>query len=135
MVVATGTVGPLAPSGTPGRARRRRLHVAANRKAATGLAVLGFFVLIALVGPWVAPYDPGARSADLLQPPSARHWFGTTHLGQDIFSQVLVGTRGVMLVGVVAAVIATALAVVVGVSAGYLGGTADDSLSALSNVF
>jgi peptide/nickel transport system permease protein len=89
--------------------KRRRLRFVANPKAATGLAVLAFFCLIAIIGPWVAPYDPSARSSDLIQAPSGKHWFGTTHLGQDIFSQVLVGTRGVMFVGLLAGLVATAL--------------------------
>lgn len=115
--------------------KRRRFRFVANPKAAAGLVILGFFVVLAVLGPWLAPYDPSARSADLIQPPSGKHWFGTTHLGQDIFSQVLVGTRGVIFVGLLAGVIATALSVVIGVTAGFLGGVADDGLSALSNVF
>ncbi len=78
---------------------------------------------------------PVARSSDLLQAPSGKHWFGTTHLGQDVFSQILVGTRGVMFVGLLAGIVATALSVLIGVTSGYLGGAADEGLSALSNVF
>ncbi|MFG1952954.1 ABC transporter permease [Micromonospora sp. NPDC048830] len=121
------------PAAKPGR--RRRFRFVANGKAATGLAVVAGYAVLAVIGPWIAPYDPDARSADLLQPPSAEHWFGTTHLGQDVFSQVLVGTRGVMLVGLAAGVVATVLSVLVGVTAGYLGDLWDDGLSALSNVF
>ncbi|MFJ1539871.1 ABC transporter permease [Micromonospora chalcea] len=117
------------------RAHRRRFRFVANGKAATGLAVLGVYVLLAVIGPWIAPYDPDARSADVLQAPSARHWFGTTHLGQDIFSQILVGARSVMVVGLTAGVLATILSILVGVTAGYLGGAADEGLSAVSNVF
>ncbi|MEU8072292.1 MULTISPECIES: ABC transporter permease [unclassified Micromonospora] len=117
------------------RARRRRFRFVANGKAATGLAVLGVYVLLAVIGPWIAPYDPDARSADVLQAPSARHWFGTTHLGQDIFSQILVGARSVMVVGLTAGVLATILSILIGVTAGYLGGAADEGLSAVSNVF
>jgi len=118
----------------PGRARRQRFLFVRNGKAATGLVILGLYLLFAIIGPWVAPYDPSARSNDLVQGPSAAHWFGTTHLGQDIFSQILVGTRSVMWVGFLAGFIATTLSVLIGVTAGYLGGKADDSLSALTNV-
>ncbi|WP_319463675.1 ABC transporter permease [Micromonospora sp. RTP1Z1] len=120
------------PSAAP---RRRRWRFVANGKAATGLALVAGYVLLAVIGPWIAPYDPDARSDALLQPPSAQHWFGTTHLGQDVFSQILVGARGVMLVGLTAGVVATVLSILVGVTAGYLGGFSDDGLSALSNVF
>ncbi len=116
-------------------AARRRFRFVANPKAATGLVILTVYLVLAVIGPWIAPSDPDARSNDILQSPSWRHWFGTTHLGQDILSQVLVGTRGVMEVGLVAGLVATALSVLVGVTAGYLGGTADEILSMLSNVF
>ncbi|WP_174534147.1 ABC transporter permease [Micromonospora chalcea] len=119
----------------PSARARRRFRFVANGKAATGLAVLGVYVLLAVIGPWIAPYDPDARSADVLQAPSARHWFGTTHLGQDIFSQILVGARSVMVVGLTAGVLATILSILIGVTAGYLGGAADEGLSAVSNVF
>ncbi|NES13576.1 MULTISPECIES: ABC transporter permease [Micromonospora] len=123
------------PSAAPARAKRRRFRFLANAKAATGVAILAGYCLLAVIGPWVAPYDPDARSGDVLQAPSARHWFGTTHLGQDIFSQILVGTRSVMVVGLVAGLLATILSILIGVTAGYLGGAADEGLSALSNVF
>ncbi|KRE29458.1 peptide ABC transporter permease [Agromyces sp. Soil535] len=106
-----------------------------NSKAITGMAILGFFLLIAVIGPYIAPYDPSARSDDILQPPSWEHWFGTTHLGQDVFSQILVGTRGVIVVGFVAGILATTIGVIVGVTAGYVGGLGDESLSVLANVF
>ncbi|MDQ2584335.1 ABC transporter permease [Saccharothrix yanglingensis] len=131
------TVVPSTAASTPAAApvKRRRLRFVANPKATVGLVLLGFFALIALIGPWIAPYDPSARSSDLLQPPSAAHWFGTTHLGQDIFSQVVVGTQSVIVVGFVAGIVATVLSVLVGVTSGYLGGAGSEALSALSNVF
>jgi len=134
-ITAVTPEGPEVPVTSGVAAKRRRLRFVANPKAATGLVVLAFFCLIAIIGPWIAPFDPSARSSDLIQAPSGKHWFGTTHLGQDIFSQVLVGSRGVMFVGLLAGLVATALSVLIGVSAGFLGGAADDSLSALSNVF
>ncbi|WP_213450329.1 ABC transporter permease [Rhizomonospora bruguierae] len=139
MTLATTDLNAITPDGPAsdliGRSKRTRLRFVANRKAATGLAVLGFFLLISVIGPWIAPYDPSKRSSDLIQPPSAAHWFGTTHLGQDVFSQVLVGTRSVIFVGFLAGAVATILSVLIGVTAGYLGGPADEGLSALSNVF
>jgi len=114
--------------------RRRRFLFLRNGKAATGTVLLGIYVILGVIGPWIAPYDPSARSNDLVQPPSAAHWFGTTHLGQDVFSQILDGTRSVMYVGFLAGFIATTLSVLIGVTAGYLGGKTDDSLSVLTNV-
>lgn len=130
-VVAGAEVGtPAAPAAT-----HRRLLFLRNAKALTGLAVLGVFAVVAVVGPWIAPYDPSAVGPDVLQPPSAQHWLGTTHLGQDVLSQILVGTRGVLVVGLVAGVLATVVGVLVGVTAGFVGGAGDETLSALSNVF
>ncbi|WP_029290890.1 ABC transporter permease [Cellulomonas sp. HZM] len=114
---------------------KRKFLFLRNAKAMTGIAILGFFTLIAIIGPWIAPYDPDERSKDILQPPSWQHLFGTTHIGQDIFSQIVIGTRGVMIVGFIAGIVATAIGVLIGVTAGYIGGIGDESLSALSNIF
>jgi oligopeptide/dipeptide ABC transporter ATP-binding protein len=124
---------PIAPPAE--KASRRRFRFVANPKAAIGLGVFVFYGIFAIIGPWIAPYNPSGRSRDLLQSPSAKHWFGTDHIGQDIFSQILVGTRSVMFVGVVAGVIATILSILIGVSAGYFSKAAGETLSAISNVF
>ncbi|MEU9321757.1 ABC transporter permease [Streptomyces sp. NPDC048295] len=131
--VVTGPAGT-DPDGTraPGRRGTRLLR---GRKTVIGLGILAFFAVIAVLGPWIAPYDPDTMSDQLLRPPSAAHWFGTTQTGQDVLSQILVGTRGVLVVGFVAGILATVLSVLIGVSAGFLGGTADELLSLLSNVF
>lgn len=113
----------------------RRFVFLRNRKVTAGIVILAVFGLIAVTGRWIAPYDPAAFGPDILAPPSARHWLGTTNLGQDILSQLLVGARGVMIVGFVAGIIATILAVIVGVTAGYVGGVTDEILSALANIF
>ncbi len=104
-------------------------------KAIAGLVILGIFVLLTVIGPWIAPYTPNSSLFVPNQAPSAAHLLGTTALGQDILSQLLVGARATMVVGLVAGLAATALSVIVGVTAGYLGGTADDGLSLASNVF
>src|SRR5919107_6449041 len=143
MTIPTSSIDQVIPEGAmaqpeearPTKAKRKRFRFVANAKAATGLVMLGIYLLFAVIGPWIAPYDPNARSSQLVAPPSAEHWLGTTHLGQDVLSQLLVGTRGVMIVGLTAGIAATILSVLVGVSAGYLGGGWDDTLSALSNVF
>lgn len=124
------------PAGAPvGRRRRRRTALLSNGKALTGLTIVGLLLVLAVIGPWITPYDPGERGDDLLVGPSSAHWFGTTHLGQDIFSQILDGARSVMVVGLVAGGVATALAILFGVTSGYFGGAGGEGLSALSNVF
>ncbi|MCP2263990.1 ABC transporter permease [Promicromonospora thailandica] len=114
---------------------RNQLLFLRNGKVVTGLAILGFFTLLAVLGPWISPYDPNQVSDALLSPPSAAHWLGTDHTGRDILSQIIVGARGVLVVGLVAGVSATVVGVLVGVTAGFVGGVGDESLSALSNMF
>jgi peptide/nickel transport system permease protein len=130
-----GTPPPL-PSRSGSRWRRRRGNEAhLSGKAKLGLGIIAFFVLLALIGPALAPMNPSAIGAKPLQPPSLHHLLGTTQTGQDVLSQLLVGARSTVLVGFLAGLVATALSVVVGVSAGFLGGGADEGLSLLSNVF
>lgn len=110
-----------------------------NPKVVVGFAIVGFFVLIAIIGPWIV-YDllginPRAVDYDAIaQPPSAQHWLGTNTTGQDIFAQVTVGVRGSIVVGALAGTIATVLAVVVGTTSGYIGGNTDRTINAIVNV-
>jgi peptide/nickel transport system permease protein len=124
------------PTDPVGRAPRKKFVFARNAKSMTGLVIIVIFVILAIIGPWIAPYSPDAQDvSNLTSAPSGTHWLGTDNVGGDVFSQLLVGTRSVMIVGLVAGVLATALAVLIGVSAGFLGGVSDEVLSALSNVF
>ncbi len=107
-----------------------------NGKSITGLVILGIFVLMAVFAPLIAPFEPLAKDFRALrQPPSGTHWLGTTHMGEDVFSQIVYGTRGVLIVGFAAGIVATIIAVAVGVTAGYIAGWKSESLSALTNVF
>ena len=109
-----------------------------SRKMVSGLCLCAVFVIIAVIGPLVAPYSPNLSASTTLgiaQPPSAVHLLGTTQTQQDVLSQLLVGGRSTILVSLVAGVAATALAVGFGVAAGYLGSWADDLLSLLANIF
>lgn len=117
--------------------RRRSLVRALPLKAKVGGVILGAFILIAIIGPWVAPFDPSATTTGQALPagPTASHLLGTTATGQDVLSQVLAGTRSTVVLGLLTGAIATLLAVLVGTSAGFLGGLADEGLSLLANVF
>lgn len=122
------------------------LHIASRRprnhfewlrsgKVRIGFAIIFVFVLVGIFGPLVAPHDPSAASQDLFAAPSLSHWLGTTSVGQDVFSQVLAGTRLSLEVGLTAAVLGQVLAILVGVTAGYFGGAVDEVLSLITNVF
>lgn len=118
-------------------ARRGQFLRSMPLKAKIGGAILGVFILIAIIGPTVAPYDPSAINAtqNVALGPNAHHLLGTAVDGGDIFSQLLVSIRGTVVLGVLTAAIATFLSVAVGVTAGFLGGVADEGLSLVTNVF
>ena len=117
--------------------RGRRLRLPRSPKVLIGLGLLIVFVILAVVGPLIAPYNPSAdlAASGTPQAPSAAHWLGTTQTQQDVLSQLLAGGRSTIVVSFLAGVVATIIAVVVGVAAGYLGGLADDLLSMLANIF
>jgi peptide/nickel transport system permease protein len=93
-----------------------------NRTAAFGLGVITFFILTALIGPWLAPYDPIVPAPlERLQGPSAQHLFGTDAIGRDVFSRVLYGARISMLIGLISVGISSVTGTFLGLIAGYFG--------------
>ena len=105
-----------------------------DRKATAGAVLLAAFVLVAVVGPWLAG-DPGALVGLPLQPPSVAHWLGTNGQGQDVLAQVVVGTRVSLAIGFGVGLAVVLFGAVVGITAGYFGGRVDALLSVLFNVF
>jgi peptide/nickel transport system permease protein len=97
--------------------------------------LLGFFLLIAVFGPTLAPYNPSVDVGPTLSGPSLHHLLGTTQNDQDVFSQLLVGARVTLFIGFLAGAIATILSILVGVTAGYVGGWGDEGLSLFANLF
>jgi peptide/nickel transport system permease protein len=107
----------------------------ASKRGRVSLIVLGVFVFVAIFGSQLAPYDPNASSTDVLAPPSREHWLGTTEVGSDVFSQLLVGARVSIVVGISAALISAVLGTAVGLTGGYFGGGTDKVLDAFENWF
>ena len=105
-----------------------------NRKMAVGSAILGFFILVGLIGPFFMTLNPEATSHLFIAPPSAAHLLGTTVVGQDIFSQLVYGTRTSVFWGLGTGLLVTLLSVAVGLVGGYFGGLVDDLLTLLTNV-
>ncbi|CAI8722773.1 ABC transporter permease [Kosakonia sp. YIM B13611] len=102
----------------------------ANRSAVIGAVIVGVFVLIALLAPWVAPFDPvKANFLAVRKPPSELYWFGTDELGRDILSRMIWGARTSLLAGCVSVVIAVAIGVPLGLLAGYFQGIWDGVIS------
>lgn len=103
-------------------------------RVALGSAIVGLFILVGLIGPFFMPYDPNATSRLFIASPSAAHWLGTTVVGQDIFSQLIYGTRTSVFWGLATGVLVTLLSVIVGLVGGYFGGWIDDLLTLATNV-
>jgi peptide/nickel transport system permease protein len=109
--------------------------ITSNPKIAIGVAVVAFFVLVAIAAPLLTPYDPNATIVIGSLPPSPAHIFGTTGLGQDMFAQIVYGARVSLTIGFVAAIGSTALQVFFGLTSAYFGGLIDEVLSLLINIF
>jgi peptide/nickel transport system permease protein len=106
-----------------------------------GLCTLGAFAVVAALCPWMATHDPWVNntlpdgSLARLNGPSAAHWLGTTFYGQDVFSQLVLGTPQTLLVGVVTAVLVGFIGTNVGLVSGYFGGVVDDVLMRITDFF
>jgi len=110
-----------------------------NKRALFGLCLLGFLILMALIGPLLTPYTYYETHLPLKNlPPSAKFWFGTDELGRDIFTRVWWGARISLFVGITAAVIDLILGVIYGSIAGLhadeRGGNLDEAMMRLSDI-
>ncbi|HTI13016.1 MAG TPA: ABC transporter permease [Dictyobacter sp.] len=106
-----------------------------SKKVAIGCSIVLIFVLVAIFGPFFIHQDPNLMTANADAAPSAAHLLGTTTTGQDIFSQLIVGTRSSIFWGLVTGVAVTFVSIVVGLIGGYFGGMIDEILSLVTNVF
>jgi peptide/nickel transport system permease protein len=100
-----------------------------------GFTLVGIFILMAIIGPWITPY--GFSDQDLsnrLQPASAEHWFGTDQFGRDIFSRVLAGSRDVFTIAGSGTLLAVLMGLTLGMVSGYLGGGVDEILMRFMDV-
>lgn len=110
-------------------------HLRRNTATSVAAAVIVLLFLLAIFGPLIVPYDPLATSMqEVLQPPSADHWFGTDQLGRDIFSRVVVATRLDFAIAVAAVAISALAGISVGAMSGYLGGWLDGVTSRIVDV-
>jgi peptide/nickel transport system permease protein len=128
------------PLGRSVAAGSRMLRAIGRRPiGAFGLVTIAIVVVMALLGPLLAPQEPLASSsfdfAQRMQGPSGSHWLGTDEAGRDLLSQLLIGARASLVVGVVAGLAAAVLGAIVGICAGYVGGWVDRVLSCLDDWF
>lgn len=105
-----------------------------NNKALMGLIIVGFFVLTSALAPIITQYDSKKRTGRPHMAPDKEHVLGTTRMGRDVFAQTLYGGRLSLAVGFGAGIIVVAMAVAIGITAGYFGGLIDELLSSLMNI-
>src|SRR5215813_1951431 len=103
-----------------------------NQLACAGAVVVGALVLVAILAPALAPWDPNRPDMKrILESQSGKHWFGTDQIGRDVFSRLIYGSRISLAVGFVSVGIATLIGIMLGAAAGYHGGLVDGTIMRL----
>jgi peptide/nickel transport system permease protein len=111
-----------------------------NRLSAVGFVFIVLFLVVAIFAPWLAPHDPWEMLYDQegefasLRPPSWEFPMGTTHLGYDLFSQLILATRTTLLIGAISGGISILIGANIGLIAGYYGGKTDEVLMRFTDV-
>jgi peptide/nickel transport system permease protein len=121
---------------TLGLAYRRWRRFARNPLSVFGLLILALLIVIAAIGPWIAPHDPLQQvlSDRLLPPGSASHWLGTDQLGRDILSRVIYGSRLTLSIAILVVVLVVPIGLIIGTAAGFFGGWIDNVLMRLTDI-
>jgi peptide/nickel transport system permease protein len=109
--------------------------ICSDAKARVGVILVSLFVLVAAFAPWIAPYSASDASFAHGAGPDSAHWLGTTAAGQDVLSQILVGARVSVFVGLLAGALATGIALLIGMTWGYTRSLVGDVLNFLVNLF
>ena len=105
-----------------------------SKPGLVGLAILLSFIFTAVFSPFLSPYDPYTRVDRPLRPPSDKYLLGTNDIGQDIFSELIYGTRVSLTIGFLAALFTVVIGTLVGVVSGFLGGSVDEVLMRFTDV-
>ncbi|SEI67104.1 peptide/nickel transport system permease protein [Paraburkholderia diazotrophica] len=119
-----------------GLAYRRWRRFAGNPLSVFGLSILALLVIVAIIGPWIAPHDPLTQvlSDRLLPPGSASHWLGTDQLGRDILSRVIYGSRLTLSIAILVVVVVVPIGLMIGTTAGFFGGWVDNVLMRVTDI-
>jgi peptide/nickel transport system permease protein len=120
-------------AGLMNKARNAARALARSPRMLSGIIILLVFVVIAIFGPYIA-HNPDAFVGPSLSGPSARFWLGTTQTGQNVLAQLILSTRNTLEVGFAAGLLATVVALAIGVGGAFGGGIGDDLLNLLTNV-
>lgn len=105
-----------------------------NRQACAGFCIIVFFVLVAIFGPLIFPYDVTTNYAERFLPPSWEHPFGTDEMGRDIFRQLISGTGNVLQIAFYTGLITVAVGTLLGIISGYVGGIVDKLIQGFANI-
>ncbi|MGC0938771.1 ABC transporter permease [Pantoea agglomerans] len=115
------------------RPRRRRQRVTS---LTVGLTLVAILILMALLAPLIAPFDPNVQTmSSRLLAPSAQHWFGTDGFGRDLLSRVIYGARPTLLLVSLILVLTIPAGLLIGITAGYLGGWTERLLMRITDIF
>jgi peptide/nickel transport system permease protein len=123
------------PTGLVANGLRLRKFLWNHKPALVGALILGFFIIIAFLGPLFAPYSATVASGAVYAAPSSHHWLGTDDIGIDMVSLVLYGGRTSLIVGAAAAGVAMVIGGLFGVLSGYFGGIVDIVLMRITDYF
>ena len=94
-----------------------------------GLLIVGAMLIVAIIGPWIAPYNPESFAPlQRYKPPSLQHWLGTDQYGRDILSRLLAGAQRTVLMAILASALGTLAGALIGTTSAYLGGRADEAI-------
>lgn len=107
----------------------------ASKKTIIGSLILLFFILLAIFGPLIWPYDPSTSMKDKYLLPCLEHPFGTDWLGRDVFRQVVAGTGSVLQIAFLTALFTVAFGTFLGILSGYIGGIVDKIIMSITNIF
>jgi peptide/nickel transport system permease protein len=110
-------------------------NILRQRRAIAGIAIVGFFIVIALLAPYISPYDERAQVGPPFEPPSTSHWLGLDDGGVDMLTLMMWGARISLVVGFAAAAVAMLIGGTVGILAGYFGGKTDTILMRITDYF
>ncbi|MBQ9198239.1 MAG: ABC transporter permease [Clostridia bacterium] len=111
-------------------------RMSSNKAAMIGLAVFLILVIVAIIAPWIAPYDSTMMDfTAMFAKPNAAHWFGCDELGRDILSRLLVGSRYSLVIGLGSVGLSIVFGLILGSLAGFFGGWVDNIIMRFLDIF
>ena len=117
--------------------RRGRFRVAPALRTPLALAggvIVVFWLLVAILAPWIRPFDPLAQDFQRLQAPSAEHWFGTDQVGRDVLSRVISGAQVSIPLALMLVIFAMLIGSILGAIAGYFGKALDETIMRIADL-